>query len=173
VALDKSEGAVSRTEISEKVKRWNFSRKFHFSARFVSYRLKLEQSYQCAYFCSGHYSHIFGGPWGGNHPNRFLGVKFLIHGKTHYGWIRVTVRAMLFPFYWNHPYSWRTNLRSVLLRPLCWWVDKGEDCETVAANQVWYNEDNLHSTCYHCRVVREGQRWSSVDPESHRGGRRH
>ena len=35
---------MSRTEISEIVKRWNFSRKFHFSARFVSYRLKLEQS---------------------------------------------------------------------------------------------------------------------------------
>ena len=61
------------------------------SARFVSYRVKLEQSSQCAYSCSGQYSHRFGGPWGGNHPNRFVGVKFLIHGKTHYGWIRVTV----------------------------------------------------------------------------------
>lgn len=33
----------------------------------------------------------FAGKWGGNHPNRFLGVKFLIHGQTHYGWVRVTV----------------------------------------------------------------------------------
>jgi hypothetical protein len=33
------------------------------------------------------------GNWGGNHPNRFLGVKFLIQGTTHYGWVRVTVVA--------------------------------------------------------------------------------
>ena len=31
------------------------------------------------------------GKWGGNHPNRFLGVKFKINGKIHYGWIRITV----------------------------------------------------------------------------------
>lgn len=31
------------------------------------------------------------GKWGGNHPNRFLGVKFQINGKTHYGWVRITV----------------------------------------------------------------------------------
>ena len=35
------------------------------------------------------------GKWGANHPNRFLGVKFLIHGNTHYGWVRVTVTAHL------------------------------------------------------------------------------
>jgi hypothetical protein len=33
------------------------------------------------------------GKWGGNHPNRFVGVKFLINGATHYGWVRVTVVA--------------------------------------------------------------------------------
>jgi hypothetical protein len=38
-------------------------------------------------------THQFVGYWGGNHPNRFLGVKFLIHGKTHYGWVRVTVKT--------------------------------------------------------------------------------
>lgn len=32
------------------------------------------------------------GKWGGNHPNRFLGVTFKIGGKTHYGWIRITVK---------------------------------------------------------------------------------
>jgi hypothetical protein len=32
------------------------------------------------------------GKWGGDHPNRFLGVKFKIGGKTHYGWIRITVK---------------------------------------------------------------------------------
>ncbi len=31
------------------------------------------------------------GKWGGNHPNRFLGVKFRINGKTHFGWLRITV----------------------------------------------------------------------------------
>lgn len=31
------------------------------------------------------------GNWGGNHPNRFLGVRFTINGKIHYGWVRVTV----------------------------------------------------------------------------------
>ena len=34
------------------------------------------------------------GKWGGNHPNRFLGVKFSINGETHYGWIRVTVNTI-------------------------------------------------------------------------------
>jgi len=32
------------------------------------------------------------GKWGGDHPNRFLGVKFKIDGKTHYGWMRITVK---------------------------------------------------------------------------------
>ena len=41
----------------------------------------------------------FYGKWEGNHPNRFLGVKFKIGGKTHYGWIRITVNsAMIRPF---------------------------------------------------------------------------
>ena len=33
----------------------------------------------------------FTGNWGGNPTNRYLGVRFLIHGKTHYGWVRLTV----------------------------------------------------------------------------------
>jgi hypothetical protein len=41
------------------------------------------------------YSHYEGrtlrGDWGGNPKNRYLGVKFLIKGKIHYGWIRLTV----------------------------------------------------------------------------------
>lgn len=40
------------------------------------------------------------GKWGGNHPNRFLGVKFTIDGKTHYGWIRITVKSSL-----THPFT--------------------------------------------------------------------
>jgi hypothetical protein len=31
------------------------------------------------------------GKWGGDHPNRFVGVKFKINGAIHYGWVRVTV----------------------------------------------------------------------------------
>ncbi len=33
------------------------------------------------------------GKWAGNHPNRFLGVKFKINGKTHFGWVRITVNT--------------------------------------------------------------------------------
>ena len=40
------------------------------------------------------------GKWGGNHPNRFLGVKFTISGKTHYGWIRMTVKSSI-----THPFT--------------------------------------------------------------------
>lgn len=32
------------------------------------------------------------GNWGSGQPNRFLGVKIVIHGATHYGWVRVTVK---------------------------------------------------------------------------------
>jgi hypothetical protein len=32
------------------------------------------------------------GNWGSGQPNRFPGVKFLIHGTTHFGWIRMTVK---------------------------------------------------------------------------------
>lgn len=62
------------------------------SAQFASFEgLIVERSSQCTYGCGGDYQHNFEGNWGGNHPNRFLGVKFLIHGKTHYGWVRITV----------------------------------------------------------------------------------
>jgi hypothetical protein len=41
----------------------------------------------------------FYGKWGGKQPNRFLGVKFKIGGKTHYGWLRITVNStMIRPF---------------------------------------------------------------------------
>lgn len=31
------------------------------------------------------------GKWGGNPKDRYLGVRFLINGATHYGWVRLTV----------------------------------------------------------------------------------
>jgi|SRR5579863_667267 len=37
------------------------------------------------------YSRKLFGNWGSNSPNRYLGVKFLINGETHYGWVRLTV----------------------------------------------------------------------------------
>lgn len=42
---------------------------------------------------SGHtfYNKSLGGDWGGNLKDRYLGIRFLINGKTHYGWIRLTV----------------------------------------------------------------------------------
>ena len=40
---------------------------------------------------SSKYSRHLYGNWGGNPANRYLGVKFLIGGKTHFGWVRLTV----------------------------------------------------------------------------------
>jgi hypothetical protein len=40
---------------------------------------------------SSKYSRNLYGNWGGNPANRYLGVRFLIDGATHYGWIRLTV----------------------------------------------------------------------------------
>jgi hypothetical protein len=37
------------------------------------------------------YSRRLYGNWGDNPANRYLGVRFLIDGATHYGWIRLTV----------------------------------------------------------------------------------
>jgi len=36
-------------------------------------------------------SRYFRGFWGGNLKDQFLGVRFLINGKPHYGWIRLSV----------------------------------------------------------------------------------
>ena len=40
---------------------------------------------------SGGTSRYFRGFWDGNLKNQFLGVRFLIDGKPHYGWIRLSV----------------------------------------------------------------------------------
>ena len=37
------------------------------------------------------YSKDIFGKWGNNPKDRYLGVRFLISGQTHYGWIRLTV----------------------------------------------------------------------------------
>ncbi len=51
----------------------------------------IEGSDQCLFYCNNKYGRYFYGKWAGNHPNRFLGVKFQIKGATHYGWVRLTV----------------------------------------------------------------------------------
>jgi hypothetical protein len=38
-----------------------------------------------------YYTKNFAGDWAGNLKNRYLGVRFLINGKTHYGWVRLTL----------------------------------------------------------------------------------
>jgi hypothetical protein len=61
----------------------------------------------------------------------------------------------------SHPYGWRTALRS----RLPWFLidiglaAKGRDCERVGAQHHWYKQDDTHSACYHCEVVRAGQLW--------------
>lgn len=34
-----------------------------------------------------------------------------------------------------------------------------EDCDAVGETHRWHKLDNKRSTCYHCKVVREGQLW--------------
>jgi hypothetical protein len=73
-------------------------------------------------------------------------------------------------FDWSIPYRWRTNLRCILPRPLCWVVNKGTDCEAVGADHDWYNMDDESSACYHCQVTKAGQLWRESDspPATHR-----
>jgi hypothetical protein len=40
---------------------------------------------------SSRYGRTLYGHWGGNPPNRYLGVRFIINGETHYGWIRLKI----------------------------------------------------------------------------------
>jgi hypothetical protein len=42
-------------------------------------------------YCSGSTRRSSRGNWSGNPLNRYVGVKFLIHGTTHFGWIRMSV----------------------------------------------------------------------------------
>jgi hypothetical protein len=39
------------------------------------------------------YTKTIEGKWGNNPTDRYLGVRFLINGETHYGWIRLTVNT--------------------------------------------------------------------------------
>lgn len=58
----------------------------HFSS--TGHGITVERS---AGFVSASTIFSFFGKWKGVGSNRFLGVKFLINGKTHYGWIRLNL----------------------------------------------------------------------------------
>lgn len=62
---------------------------------YARYGIPLEQSTLCTQNCGAKSGYSFDqnlrGKWGGGHPNQFIGVKFKIHGQTHYGWVRLTV----------------------------------------------------------------------------------
>lgn len=60
---------------------------------------------------------------------------------------------------YKHPYRWRTWLRLALPRPVCWWIGKGENCESVSAEHHWYNAGDDHSACYHCELISKGKLW--------------
>ena len=62
-------------------------------------------------------------------------------------------------FSWRHLYGWRTNLRVLLPIPFSKLIDKGDDCESHSAQHYWYNQDDRHSGCYYCKVVRLGRLW--------------
>jgi hypothetical protein len=40
---------------------------------------------------SGHGGYSVGGPWAQSDAEKYLGVRFLIDGETHYGWVRMSV----------------------------------------------------------------------------------
>lgn len=60
------------------------------SAHFSS-KLRTDVEVAHGFNASSKYSRNLYGNWGGNPANRYLGVRFLIDGATHYGWIRLTV----------------------------------------------------------------------------------
>jgi hypothetical protein len=59
------------------------------SAQFHPQAVMAQRS--CLYSSSAPPSCDLAGDWGAGQPNRFLGVKFVIKGTTHFGWVRMTV----------------------------------------------------------------------------------
>ena len=52
----------------------------------------IQQSFEVDHYpaeCTGQTAY---GHWGGNNPDRFVGVRFQIKNQTHYGWVRVNVQ---------------------------------------------------------------------------------
>lgn len=61
------------------------------SANFATVAM-VERSSGHAYATTTDRRHFYG-KWNSNQPNRFIGAKFKINGKVHYGWVRVTVKT--------------------------------------------------------------------------------
>lgn len=59
----------------------------------------------------------------------------------------------------GNPYQWRTWFRGVLPWCMNWMFPKGRNCEQRGSQHSWYNYDGLHSACYHCKAIRDGQLW--------------
>jgi len=64
------------------------------------YRFAAAQA-RMAFFCAGSFcpdaSGLYSGNWI-NVNNRYLGLKFKIHGQTHYGWARLSIQGAYFRF---------------------------------------------------------------------------
>jgi hypothetical protein len=66
------------------------------SAHFSSKGLTVVERTYRPYVPSQSLQYLYG-QWGGNPANRFVGVRFLIKGQTHYGWVRLSVDYAHFP----------------------------------------------------------------------------
>ncbi len=62
----------------------------HFSSKSVTIERTFESTSNEFSKCPNR--HLFGN-WAGSNPDRFVGVKFLIHGTTHYGWVRLSLNT--------------------------------------------------------------------------------
>lgn len=66
-----------------------------FIPTYAGYGIPIEESFLCTQNCGQKSGYSFDqgllGRWAGGQPNRFIGVRFKINGKTHYGWVRMTV----------------------------------------------------------------------------------
>jgi hypothetical protein len=60
------------------------------------------------------------------------------------------------------PYRRRTWLRQRLPFSLLWLAPKGQNCEASDGEHEWYNFDDTHSHCYHCKIVGYGRLWEEV-----------
>lgn len=68
------------------------------SAHFSSKTRIVERTYQQTsngFSKCGINRHLFGN-WAGSNPDRFVGVKFVIHGTTHFGWVRLSLDTTAF-----------------------------------------------------------------------------
>ena len=61
------------------------------SANFTTFNDGVTVELSLGGFLSSHTTRHVLGRWGNDPQNRYVGVKFLIGGKTHFGWVRLTI----------------------------------------------------------------------------------